>query len=185
MERDHRQVMRMVGGVALVVLGALFLLFQALQVNLWAIAWPLLIIIPGLLFFVGMIASGRGAGGLAIPGSIITTTGLLLLYQNAFDQWQSWAYAWALILPTAVGIGLLIQGVWNDHPATIRSGRSLLRVGLVIFAVGLVFFELIIGIGGWGIFGMPLNRYFVPLALIGLGAYLVLRSARRKETRPD
>lgn len=178
MDQDNRNVLRVVGGVALVVLGALFLLFQALSVNIWGIAWPLFIIVPGLLFFVGMVAGGRGAGGLAIPGSIVTVTGLLLFYQNALNQWQSWAYAWALIWPTAVGIGLLIQGVWSDRPTSIRSGRNLIRLGLIIFAVGLVFFELVIGIGGWDIFGLRRAGYIWPLLLIGAGLYLLLRYGR-------
>jgi hypothetical protein len=85
----------------LVALGTLFLLEQFFDFQLGQWLWPLFIIIPGLLFFVGMLLGGKSAGPLAIPGSIVTTVGLLLLYQNTFNHFESWAYTWAL-MPVAV-----------------------------------------------------------------------------------
>ena len=34
---------------------------------------------------------------------VVTTVGLVLLYQNTTGRWESWAYAWALVGPAASG----------------------------------------------------------------------------------
>ena len=171
MNRDSRNAANVVMGIVLVGLGLLFLVAQFLRINLWSLGWPFFVIMPGLMFFVGMVASGKGkAGGLAIPGSIVTTVGLILLYQNTFGAWATWAYAWALIFPTSVGIGIIIEGLWDNRPHNVRQGRQMMLVGLIIFVVAAVFFEVIIGIGGGG-----LGSYFWSLALIAIGVYLLLK----------
>ena len=161
-------------GVVLVALGTLFLLEQFFGFQLGPWLWPFLIIIPGLLFFVGMLFGGKSAGGLAIPGSVVTMVGLILLYQNTFNHFESWAYTWALI-PIAVGMGMLIQGAWSDRPVVVQQGRRVLSVGLVLLAIGFVFFELVLNIGGGiaaGIVG--------PLLLIAGGLALLWRNIARR-----
>jgi hypothetical protein len=176
-------------GLGLVALGLMFLLGQFLRINFWGLMWPFFIIVPGLLFFAGMLAGGKSAGPLAIPGSIITMVGGLLLYQNLFNHYQSWSYAWALVFPTALGVGFVIEGLWSDHPHNVRTGRQLIFIGLVLFAVFAIFFELIINLSGFR--SHLLGRVFFPLLLIGLGAYLVLArglaplAARPKPLSPD
>jgi hypothetical protein len=157
-------------GAVLVALGVLFLLEQFFDFRLGQWMWPFFIIIPGLLFFVGMALGGKSAGPLAIPGSIITTVGLLLFYQNTFNHFESWAYAWALI-PTAVGIGLMLNGTWSDHPALVQNGRRVAGIGLVLFLAGFFFFELVLNIGGMA------SGIVAPLFLIAAGIYLLLRRA--------
>jgi len=171
MNKDSQNAATAVIGIVLIGLGLLFLVTQFLRISLWSLGWPFFVIIPGLMFFAGMIASGKGKnGGLAIPGSIITTTGLILLYQNVFHTWATWAYVWALIFPTAVGLGLIIEGLWDDHSHSVREGRQMMLIGLIIFVLAALFFEVIIGIQGRG-FG----SYFWPLALIVVGVYLLVR----------
>ncbi len=175
-ENNGRGTASLVVGAVLVACGLLFFLAQVLQISLWGLIWPFFIIVPGLVFFLAMMLGGESAGPLAIPGSIVTMLGLLLFYQNLFNHWESWAYAWALVFPTAVGIGLIISGTWAGRPGTVAVGRQWARVGLIIFAVAGVFFELIIGISRHG----P-ARLVWPLVLVGGGAYLLLRHAA---TRP-
>lgn len=171
MNRDSRSAASMIFGIILVVLGILFLTAQFLRIDLWSLAWPFFVIIPGLMFFAGMIASGKGkAGGLAIPGSIVTTVGLILLYDNTFNAWATWSYAWALVFPTSIGLGLLIKGLWEEREPDVRQGRQMVLVGLIIFVAAAVFFEVIIGIGAGG-----LSSYFWSLALIALGVYLLVK----------
>lgn len=62
-----------------------------------------------------MLLVGAGLGvpslsGLCIPGSIVTILGLLLLLmiQNSFDLWSTWAYAWTLVVLVGTGAGLAI-----------------------------------------------------------------------------
>ena len=49
--------------------------------------------------------------GFAIAGSIVTTVGSVLLYQQTTGHWESWAYAWALVGPGAAGLGMLVYGL--------------------------------------------------------------------------
>jgi hypothetical protein len=160
----------------LVGLGFLFLLVQLFDFQFGQWLWPLFIILPGLFCFVGMLLGGKSAGPLAIPGSIVTTVGLLLFYQNTFNHFESWAYAWALI-PLAVGIGLMINGSWSEQPALVHNGRRLAGIGVVLFLVGFVFFELVLNIGNM------VSGIVAPLLLIIAGIYLLLRRVRRT-TRP-
>src|SRR4051795_12353379 len=96
--RRHRMVRNgqtsyFIAGIILMGLGGLFLIAQLLGGTFWAYFWPYLIIVAGLTFLAGMVYTGRGAGGLAIPGTIITTVGVILFFQNLLGWWQSWSYA--------------------------------------------------------------------------------------------
>jgi hypothetical protein len=162
-------------GVMLVGLGVLFMLGQVFRINLWQFLWPFFIIVPGVLFFVGMVLGGKPAGPLAIPGSIVTMVGVLLLYQSVTGHWESWAYAWALIFPTAVGIGLVINGGWSDVDRLVGIGMKWVTVGLAIFLIAGLFFELVLNI----------SRGFIgdviwPAMLIGVGAFLLIRRGGRR-----
>ena len=86
--------------------------------------------------------------GMVIGGTVVTTVGLVLLYQNSTGRWESWAYAWALVGPAASGLGLLLWGVRTGDPTEIRNGTWALLGGLGIFVVGFLFFEGVIGISG-------------------------------------
>ncbi|MHB1357543.1 MAG: hypothetical protein ACYCZF_16360 [Anaerolineae bacterium] len=161
---------RIVGGVILVLLGGLFLVSQFLDINLMRYLWPGFIILPGVLFFIGMLIGGRNAGGLAIPGTIITTTGLLLFYQNLTGLWQTWSFAWALVGPVATGLGLVIFGLYSGKPDARKAGMIVLGIGLALLAI----FGISFG------FGFPgLGRYLWPLVLIALGIFVVLQRSRK------
>ncbi len=69
-------------GVALIGLGILFLLGQVLSINIMGFLWPVFILAAGAAFFIGMAMGGRAFGALAVPGSVITTVGLILFFQN-------------------------------------------------------------------------------------------------------
>ncbi|MCA9967459.1 MAG: hypothetical protein KC423_24590 [Anaerolineales bacterium] len=157
-----------VGGLIMIAVGVLFLLLQLFPGlgDFFDIGqlWPLLIMLVGLFFLVGAV---WGTPPLAIPGSIVGGIGLILLYQNLTGHWDSWAYVWALI-PGFVGIGLIIAGVLGRLPEQVAAGRRLLVISLVLFVVFALFFT---GFGGQ--FGQ-----FWPLALIGLGLWLLFGNKR-------
>ena len=166
-------------GVVLVLLGALLLLSQ-LGVDLFSAGWPFFVIGPGLLFFLAMVTRGRRGAPLAIPGSIITTVGLILLYQNASGHWESWAYAWTLIFPTAVGVGMMIQGVWAGDQPPIRTGSHFLVAGLVLFVTLAVFFEGVLNLGGFG--DITWAAYLAGAALILAGLLAIASGFRSRRT---
>lgn len=141
-------------GAALIALGFFLLIAQLIDFDLGYYGWPLFIIIPGVLLFPAALGSSGSAGeGLAAFGSVVTATGLLLFYQNAANHFESWAYAWALVAPTSVGLGQIIFGSLKKQPHIVKTGRNLLSIGLVLFLIGAVFFELIIGLSGFRLGG--------------------------------
>ena len=159
-------------GVVLVVVGAFYLVVQLAGADLSAFGWPLFVIIPGLtLLIVGFVSLGTGA---AIPGGILTMVGLVLAYQNSTGFWTSWAYAWALVAPGGVGLGLFLQGLRERNPSLIRQGRSLMFIAALIFMVGFVFFESILNISG--INDQPLVKAALPALFIVIGILLLGRS---------
>jgi hypothetical protein len=159
-------------GAALIIVGGLFLLGQLLDIDVGSFTWPFFIILPGLLLFVfALVTEGTAGEGVAILGSIVTMTGVVLLYQNTFNHFQSWAYAWALVIPTSIGLGRMVYGSLKGQPQAIQGGQRLVMIGGIMFLVGAVFFELIIGISGFGLGGIGW-----PILLIGLGAFFILRN---------
>lgn len=147
---NHKKLVtpELVIGLALVMIGALFLFGEYAGLDPWRL-WPLFIIVPGLLFFVGMTMDGQTAWWLAIPGSILTMLGAIMLYQSLSGHWESWAYAWALVLPTSIGVGLVIQGSRNGERYVLESGVSLIRTGLILFLLAGGFFEVILNVSGF------------------------------------
>jgi len=167
---SQRNTGSLVGGSLLIIFGILALLGKIFQnYDFWGTFWPFFIIGVGILFFVGMLAGGRSVSGLAIPGTIITTIGLMLFYQNITNHWESWSYGWTVIL-MSVGVGIFIMGVWGQNMTQRAAGLRVLRIGLIMFIIFGAFFELIFTSG------MPfgLRSILFPVALILLGLYLVL-----------
>lgn len=161
-------------GVLLILFGLIFFLAQFLDVNLWDISWPFLIIVPGVVVYIGSLAVSEDQGkGFSALGSIVTMVGLVLLYQNTFDRFETWAYAWALVGPTAVGLGWIGYGLVRRNRQILDEGLELGGVGLAMFLVAAAFFELVIGIGGdrpeWAA-----NLW--PLLLILLGLFFLVRN---------
>ena len=155
-------------GWMLIGLGALFLAFQVFNIRLIDFLWPFFIIVPGLLFFVGMAMGRKSASPLAIPGSVITGTGLLLFYQNLTNHWESWAYAWTLYVGF-VGVGIIIHGAVSDRNDAVKTGYRLIGISLAMFLAFGIFFELIINISN-----NPMGNVFWPGLLILAGLYMLL-----------
>ena len=160
-------------GVVLVIVGALLLFGQI--GGFGGFAWPLFIIIPGLLMLVAAFLGNEDAAGLAVPGTIVTTVGLILWLQAITGRFETWSYAWGLVL-ASVGIGTFLEGSLTQNDKNQREGLNLTALGLALFAGFGAFFELFVfgGVAGW------VFRYLLPAALIGGGAYLLWR--QREQT---
>jgi hypothetical protein len=158
-------------GAALIVLGLIFFAGQQLNFDIGAAAWPFYVIAPGLALVTLGLTQRRGSG-LTIAGSVVTMVGLVLLYQNATDRFESWAYAWALVGPGGSGIGMLLYGTRSGDRKMARDGFWTILTAVGLFAVGLVFFEGIIGISGER---LPLPNWVLPVAVIVIGVLVLLR----------
>lgn len=171
--RDSRtNQTNLIFGVLLIGLGILFLIGQFLRVNVWQYAWPMFILIPGLIFMGITMSGGAGSAGFAIPASILTTVGLIFFVQTLTGHFASWAYVWTLIFPTAVGLGMFIMGSRGDDESLRKQGKGFLRAGLILFIVLGFFFEAIFRMGD-NLF----SRLFWPSLIIALGLYLILRQS--------
>ncbi len=160
--------------MALVGLGGLLLFSQMLGYDFWSMAWPLFVIMPGAFLFLMVKEMGKRAAGLTIPASMITALGLLLLYQNTVNHWESWAYAWTLIFPTALGLGLTFYGDLARKPGTVKVGERMAQVGLGMFVVGAIFFEALLNISGM----MTDLGILIPVLLVAAGFYFLRRKER-------
>jgi hypothetical protein len=158
-------------GVALIVLGLIFFAGQALNMDIGEVAWPFYVIVPGLALVTLGLTQQRGSR-LTIAGSVVTMVGLVLLYQNATDRFESWAYAWALVGPGGSGIGMLLYGTRSGDRKMARDGFMTILGALGLFAVGLVFFEGVIGISGDR---LPLPNWVLPVAVIVIGVLVLVR----------
>jgi len=161
-----------VTGILLILLGAAFLVLQFVDLGLPSGWWPAGIILVGVLFFLAMLVPGRAGSPLAIPGSIIIMVGLILLFQTRFGLWEAWAYAWTLII-FAAGIGISIHGRYSRQDKVRQSGGLVARLGLVLFVIFGIFFELVIGISGL----FDGSSILWPLLLILFGFYQLLARA--------
>jgi hypothetical protein len=166
-------------GALLIVVGLAFFLGQWLNVDWGAATWPFYVIAPG----VALLAFGltqRDGSGLTVAGSIVTVVGLVLLYQNSTNHWESWAYAWALVGPGGSGLGMLLYGTRSGNRQMARHGFWQILVAGGLFLAGLVFFEGIIGISGRR---LPLPEWVLPVTVIGLGVLVLFRGfTSRRET---
>lgn len=163
-------------GAILILLGMLFLagrfVVSIFDFDLGHYAWPFFIIIPGVLMFIAaFLLEPRAGTTLAMFGGMVVTTGSILMVQNIFDLYASWAYAWALIAPMSMGLSKLVYGALRGLGDEVKTGLTLAGIGAVIFVVAGAFFELIIGLNG-----LRLNVSWLcwPTLLIGAGVLTLI-----------
>src|SRR5262245_48093808 len=171
----------MIFGVILILLGLLFLAEQVLDINLGRYGWPLFILVPGVLLFLAALAAApREGAGLASAAGIVTMVGLVLAVQNVTDAWATWAYAWALVAPGGVGLGLALYGLIRRMPDLVSAGLRSLGAGLGLFVGFGLFFEGVIGLSGDPFL---VGSDYLPIALIATGlAFLVWGVFRGRRT---
>jgi flagellar biogenesis protein FliO len=179
MQTNRSNTGALVGGTLLIAFGLLSLASQVFRSLSWGFLWPFIVIGVGILFFAAMFAGGKQAAGFAIPGTIVSGVGLVLLFQNITKHWESMSYFWTLII-LFVGIGIYIMGAYSNDVGQKKSGASVMKVGLILFIIFGSFFEMIFSSFG--------NLIF-PILLILLGAYLVLSRSgllhKREEKSSD
>ena len=159
-------------GLVLVLIGAALFAGQLLGIGIEDIGWPFFVIAAGVaILVIGLVIANEQ--GMVIGGAITTTVGLVLLYQDQTDRWESWAYAWALVGPAASGLGLALWGVRSGNAGDLRNGTWGLLGGIAMFAIGFLFFEGVIGIGGDR---LALPEWLLPVAVIGIGLVVLGRA---------
>src|SRR6185369_619344 len=142
MQTNRSNAGALVGGALLIGFGLLSLVGQIFRGFNWSFLWPFTVIGFGALFFVAMFTGGKSTAGFAIPGSIISGIGIVLLIQSIFNHWESMSYFWTLII-MFVGVGIYIMGWYSDDTNQKHSGLRVMKIGLILFIIFGAFFEMI------------------------------------------
>lgn len=134
--------------------------------------WPMWVMFAGaVILVIGLLV---GAPDMAIPACIVAGIGGILYYQNATNNWESWAYMWTLI-PGFVGVGKILSGIiGGDFMACLREGLKLLLTCAIMFTIFATIFN------AWTIFGS--YSAYVPIALLFVvGIWLIVRGIMRQK----
>jgi len=157
-------------GIVLIVVGALYLASRFIPgLNLViTFSWPWIVVgVGALLLLLGLLI---GVPEMAIPASIVSGIGGILYYQNSSGNWESWAYAWALI-PMFVGFGIILSAILGGKGGKVYlQGLETMGTGAVLFVIFGSFFNAFAG--GWTI--------YLPLVLVLVGAYILIRNFTHK-----
>lgn len=158
-------------GAILIIVGILLFAGQALDIGFGDLGWPVWIIAVGAaILLTGLLVTREE--GMVVGGTVVTTVGLVLFYQNATGLWATWAYAWALVGPAAGGLGMVLWGLRNSNGRDVRNGFWALLGGLAMFLVGYLFFEGVVGLSGDR---LPLPDWVLPVVVIGIGVVVLGR----------
>jgi hypothetical protein len=158
---------RTLGAGALIVLGVI--LFLSIEL------WPLFIILPGAaMLAIYYLIDHDATGPFAIPGMIVTGTGMILfVQQNLLGGGASWSYAWTLY-GVFFGVGMMMMGQRFGSTTIIEIGRWFAAIGGIGFVALGAFVILLTSF---------MFKLVVTLVLIGVGAYLL--SGRDGFDMPD
>ena len=167
MQTNRSNAGALIGGSILIGFGLLSLVSRVFHGLDWGFLWPFIVIGIGALFFAAMFSGGKETAAFAIPGSIVSGIGLVLLFQNITQRWESMSYFWTLIL-MFVGTGIYIMGWYSSDSNQLKSGAGLMKVGFILFIIFGTFFEMIFS---------SYDNVIFPLLLILLGGYMVLSRA--------
>jgi len=155
-------------GLVLLAVGGVALAARQAGVELGSLVdggWPLFIIVPGVALLAAAFVPAPPDGlGFAIAGSIVTTVGAILLYQQASGDWESWAYAWALI-PLAAGSGMSVYGLLTGHRDIAGTGVRLAVVAGLLFLIGTWYFNAVLETGRTPI---DIGTWW-PVVVLGIG----------------
>lgn len=175
MQTNRSNAGTLVAGAILIFFGLLALAGQLLNVMDWGFIWPLAIVGVGSMFFLAMVAGGKQYAAFAVPGSIISGIGLILLFENVTGHWRTMSYFWTLIV-LFVGVGIYLMGWYGGDTGQRRAGWRVMRIGFILFIIFGAFFEMI----------FASSNLVFPALLILLGIYLILaRSGPFSEKKLD
>ena len=165
MQTNRSNAGALLGGALLIVFGLLILVGQIFRTWNWGFILSFAMLAFGSIFFVIMFAGGKQTAPFAIPGSIITGVGLVLLVQSFIHHWEAITYLWTLVILLA-GVGIYIMGWYSGDASQRRSGLGVMKIGFILFIVFGAFFEILVF--------SSFNSMIFPVLIILLGVYLVL-----------
>ncbi len=162
-------------GLILIVVGIIVLLLRAVGIKLFEFGpsdfWVFIVLLVGLSFELGFFLTGK-APGLLIPGGIVTTIGLLFLFEVGTD-WNFAEYTWPIYI-ISVAVGLLQMYLFS------RREKGLLISGLIVGGIGAFFMACMIFSKITSIFNPGI---FIPIALIAAGVAIFFSGSSFRKSR--
>lgn len=146
--------------ILLVGVGVILFIFNLIYHWEYNIALPLLFLVLGGGFFLVTVqirTKWEWAVYLYIPGLLMATFGIIFLLNVLTKDWNSWAYAWLLLL-AAIGIGLLLAN------REFKKNSLLNLIGWGLSIAGITFFVIFGAVTG-GLF----IEVIAPVFLVGIG----------------
>lgn len=155
----------LIWGLFLILFGILILLNRYMNLNIFHVEtlWPFIVLIIGLIFETSYFIS-RKSPGVLVPGGILTTIGLLFLFET-LTNWRFSGRTWP-VYPLSVAIGLFQLYLFGG-----RERGLLIPVG-ILGGVSLVAFSIII-------FGKILSGILIPVVLILIGIYVIYSGLKK------
>ncbi|PYG87645.1 hypothetical protein LY28_02017 [Ruminiclostridium sufflavum DSM 19573] len=156
-------------GLILIAFGAVALILNTVfDVRLFKFDfydfWVFIILLVGLAFELGFFLTGSKPG-LLVPGGIITTIGLLLMFEVSTD-WHFARFTWPVYI-ISVAVGLLQMYLFSKRE------RGLLIAGLIVGGIGAVFELMMITSS----VSSNLLGVLIPISLVAGGIALVCSSS--------
>jgi DNA-binding CsgD family transcriptional regulator len=152
-------------GLGVVFLAASIFLDSALNLALPLVFFMLAVVFIALAF--NLSEKWLWAVWLFVPGALLFSFAVIFLLNVLTGDWQSWAYAW-LLLVAGLGAGLVLAGWYGQ----LR--QEFLMAGVALIVLGVTFFA-VFGV----IAGGPAIKIAAPLLLVAGGAAI---SRLRPET---
>jgi DNA-binding CsgD family transcriptional regulator len=154
---------KQITSLGLVVVGLGLFILALIGGTAARLALPLLIIVLGAVF-IFMVSYLKniwiGAPWFYLPGCLLISLGLILFLNVATGDWNSWAYAW-LLLVAGLGIGTTLLG------RDAHFSQLVTLIGLGTAAAGVTFFAT------FGMLvGSPFIQIMAPLLLVVIGFIL-------------
>lgn len=157
-------------GLLFILVGAFLLLGKFVSLDFLSIGklWPLFVLVPGLLFEIGYFSDNRNPG-LLVPGGILTTIGLLFLFET-YTHWHYSEYTWPVyVLSVAIG---LFQLYWFGG----RQRGLLIPVFILTLVAAISFLTMLSNT----FFKWFDYSYLIAIIFILLGIYMLIKKSKKQ-----
>lgn len=166
----------LVTGTILILLGFAFLITKYIfNVELIHFEsgdfWPLIVLGIGVVFEL-LYFSNRRITGFLVPGGVLTTLGVLFLFEVATD-WVFSAYTWPVYL-FAVSVGLFQLYLFGGRPKGLLIAGSIVG-GVGVFSLAIIIFEVFVSAVDIAV--------VIPLVLIAAGLLFIFGRRRGTNTK--
>lgn len=160
-----------IASVAIILVGVALLVLNLVFGDRFNVALPLVFYVLSGGFFILIYRFKQEwswASYLYIPAFLLAAFGVIFTLNVLTNDWSSWAYAW-LLLPAAIGIGMLFAGRGRPWPA---------------FVTSIAWGAAISGVTFFGVFGVikggQVIQIVAPLLLVATGISIRFLGAKPK-----